>query len=888
MMEEAKNELINILGHKNNLIVSKEKLKEMCEQGKPFSSMFVRQKNDAWLLGGHYKFDPDILIVDTTRGTLGIVYLFEPDSDETSRFNQVQNYINKAAYTRHLLFAYNDSFKVLPMAVELVLVYSGDESLSKKIGYDLARLHHDGGHLHAIGINLLHYDSEKKSYAEKDLRRAFCWLLSDTKTWFESLQVNHDISPICQIDLGNYRAFSKRTFKFAEKTKLHLIHGHNGSGKSSLVEAMELVLTGEIERIENDKKSENKKGIKKVSGIEYDNIIRLSGSIEPASIAITLKDDKNKSCTLTLENDDIELKCDDKYFSLKLYAPSFRLNQAVMSQLADSGDAMRAEVFLKAFFSDDSKVVIEKIKAEETADKLTQKVQEVSKEFKDAVNDVLEKNQNYNLDGFRESIIANQFNDWELFLPLKREFLDVLSPMSVQLEEGGKEWLQALSDAQVFVSPLTKIQHALQDIKKNLPDNLIALQKANELLIELNQWQVQPTHSGESRDVLLNRWLESVALADIAQKRWQIAKVLSNIKNLGDSTIMQKIFLGAGLDEKQQQELQNMEEECRKEGEQAKLQLEQERGEKNVEQPARLPLSHDQILLLDKVGAWILPAVDRVGSGLGNRVQNAIRKPWEDRKIGDLVIGSPDWANGLLEKLQKLIEAADALDKLSSDALQNRYQLAEDLWKARKEVNRLQEQLKKSFLDMFTVQKEDEDPKNSVLANALNELMALFTPARWAYEDLTLRNVVASDFNATLSVKTETGQKASLSFNTAEMNLFTLALFLLCAPRVSNSLRLLILDDPLQNMDEHTVSVLARGMARLSKMYPKDWQLMLLFHGEDDVERFRREAPTAVYYLPWLPKIGPEPEVIQYDEEKSLFDAPFQDLWPLFEGSSGL
>jgi hypothetical protein len=56
--------------------------------------------------------------------------------------------------------------------------------------------------------------------------------------------------------------------------------------------------------------------------------------------------------------------------------------------------------------------------------------------------------------------------------------------------------------------------------------------------------------------------------------------------------------------------------------------------------------------------------------------------------------------------------------------------------------------------------------------------------------------------------------RADVRLNTAELNVFTLALFLLCAVRLPNPLRLLILDDPLQNMDELTVATVVPSRSR--------------------------------------------------------------------------
>jgi hypothetical protein len=97
-----------------------------------------------------------------------------------------------------------------------------------------------------------------------------------------------------------------------------------------------------------------------------------------------------------------------------------------------------------------------------------------------------------------------------------------------------------------------------------------------------------------------------------------------------------------------------------------------------------------------------------------------------------------------------------------------------------------------------------------------------------------------------------------LRLNTAELNTFALTLFLLCARRIDNPLRSIVLDDPLQNMDELTVTTVARGLARLMRVWQKldgngpVWRLVILLHSEEDVESFRAEAQCATYLLPWL------------------------------------
>ena len=60
-------------------------------------------------------------------------------------------------------------------------------------------------------------------------------------------------------------------------------------------------------------------------------------------------------------------------------------------------------------------------------------------------------------------------------------------------------------------------------------------------------------------------------------------------------------------------------------------------------------------------------------------------------------------------------------------------------------------------------------------------------------------------------------------------------------------------------MDELTASTVARGMAKVAALFPPGWQLLLMFHGEEDLETFRREVPGSVYYLPWLGPRGAAP-----------------------------
>jgi hypothetical protein len=134
--------------------------------------------------------------------------------------------------------------------------------------------------------------------------------------------------------------------------------------------------------------------------------------------------------------------------------------------------------------------------------------------------------------------------------------------------------------------------------------------------------------------------------------------------------------------------------------------------------------------------------------------------------------------------------------------------------------------------------------------------VALFTPARWAYPPLTTEFKEGKEGDE-LQLRTVAKNDASAILNTAELNTIALVLHLLGAPRVENPYRVVFFDDPLQNMDELTVTTIARGLARLIRASHehaslRTWDIVLLLHGADDCDRIAREAPASLYAFPWV------------------------------------
>lgn len=149
---------------------------------------------------------------------------------------------------------------------------------------------------------------------------------------------------------------------------------------------------------------------------------------------------------------------------------------------------------------------------------------------------------------------------------------------------------------------------------------------------------------------------------------------------------------------------------------------------------------------------------------------------------------------------------------------------------------------------------------DSLLGKTLTEFAYLLTPARWAYEQLNLK-LSTNDHGQHILTMTEGAQEIASAhrLNAAELYSVALAMFLLCARRPDNTLRLLVLDDPFLNMDELTVSTVARAIGRLIRLWPDSdgWRLLILLHRESDVRRFAREVPCTIHRLPWL---SPKPQ----------------------------
>ncbi|MEM7015334.1 MAG: hypothetical protein AAF585_28075, partial [Verrucomicrobiota bacterium] len=298
-------------------------------------------------------------------------------------------------------------------------------------------------------------------------------------------------------------------------------------------------------------------------------------------------------------------------------------------------------------------------------------------------------------------------------------------------------------------------------------------------------------------------------------------------------------------------------------------------------------LFHDaDVEVMNELGALLRPDFD-FGDGFGARIQEAVASQKVEKISGTkkqkgIAIGQSGWIGELLHEARQLLKELESIDE---NRLKSWRPLADQLDSF---------QLLLGRIDTYEISRSDTAREflrlvsdKGLLAQALNEIMALCMPSRFAYEDILPQFDQSSE---SFDITTDE-VNAALRFNTAELNLLALALFLLCAPlRTNNPIRTIVLDDPLQNMDEMTVCTLARGLRRLMRFWAnhetlRDWQLLVLLHSETQAERLESEIVCGSYRMPWLSSMETKTKDARRITEESEFEGEVkvQPLTDLFE-----
>lgn len=964
-------------------------------------------------IAGHFEPDVDLLIHDGSLGTLAMIQVLEPGTAEAIR-EQVSRYVDRATYLRHLLLTARDehgSEDRQIVSIELVLVHRAEPpaehsagaedrgDLLYEVGQILRDLALETNCLHAIGINVL--TADLRGFSRAGLRRAFAWLLHDARRWFAELERGRveargpgpsaaQFGRLRAIELDEYRLPGQRTLELDADTRLHLLHGHNGSGKSSLVEALELMLTGSIERL---------------SGIEdYEHVLRNRWAETPAQIALHGSEPGAAPLRFQLDGASrppVPLAPGSR-------AASFRLDQTVMDRLARASDIDRAAELLAAFFADEAEIrerwQAAVAAAEATLARLPKRVTawlEGSRGERQDLHEVVVE---------QLAELANHRLGPALFdalLPLPRADLRPLHAQLPALAE-----LDQRLEREGYIGVDDRLIEGLEAgfaaLASELDARVATVEAVLRTLDRVGRWwqegEVEGFTSEADYAAALDEWLELSALVELAEQQQRVLAILQGARGDGwdDRRLGEAGSAGAllrqlaGAPPSLREDLERACEQWAAGRDRLARALRTSGAGEAATKPVastRVRLANHEVTELDRFGRWWAPSES--GLGLGQRIRAAI-EGGEARSFAGADIGAQAWvtpihegATRMLAPLQRLRQAwratkrellveapapeleeaavkeaeaeeaeeaaaqeVDAIEleidrfaptRSSASSRLQAQLLAPQPAAARPKsasgssvsrgpvsvplsrsiplsipaldggsapppssapvprrrpaaapspavpaiptpaiptleiglagiVDRLRQvyavslaasQVGAKVHESFVARLAARDERALGLVDALNELMALFTPARWAYEDIVLRYEEDGEVSR---LQFETGDirepdghsgppiraRADLRLNTAQLNAFTLALFLLCAPRVNNPIGLLVLDDPLQNMDELTVTTLARGLAKLLRVMPKRWSLMMLFHGEGDLARFHDEVECGVYFLPWL------------------------------------
>ncbi len=825
----------------------------------------VYLRSPALRLAQHFDLQADLLIHDPRYGTLGLVHAVEGPDVQSA----VERYLDQATYVRHLLLSERKSEHSLPLTVELVLV-TRPETLTA-LGDVLRQVARQTSFLFAIGVNVLVSHADSTGYREEDLRRAFPWLLTATRKWYEegapdeTLGGANPANPFESLTLQDYRLAGQRSLELDPSSKLHVVYGRNGSGKSSLVEALELAVTGAVERLAGEE--------------DYDRVIRNHGAPEPAQVILGFKGGAPQTFVIGSERL-AGLQSD-------LKATSFRLDQILMDRLTRGGDAQRAEVFLASFFPADSDVFNRYEAARQEAVKsldtlppaAKQEIETARSSSQDPEEAVLQK-----LAWLGEPQKPLSPDAAAACLPLPFETLQSLSPLSTEMTQLVQEWTTSIPTVETAPERLPRIDENLGSLRGTVTATLGTLRMAKEILGRVNAWiATGGAGVGEDFAAALSSWLELTALADLGERHYQILRTLSEARQQGWSRglegavgpFAQEEILEAEVQtaKAQSEEWTRQRDDCF----QTVMAFEPQAQTRGSETVHVARLARPQIETLDTAGRWLLQiSGTEVADPLGQAIDRAMSQN-QHSKWGDVAIGNTGWAQPLLDRLTRLEEACRSLEQLGQPPTwmsgSRKLSLLQDAFKKHQALRTAGQAVKGTFLQKISA----TGGGGSGLNEALNELMALFTPARWAYEDIALAHRTEAGRHE-LDFQAGQGARAALRFNTAELNLFTIALFLLCAVRVPNPLQLLVLDDPLQNMDEITVTTLARGLAKVSRLWKGPWQLVLFFHGKEDLERFEAEMPAATYELPWLSPGQEKPGEIKIETRPGAFGPKIQDF----------
>jgi AAA domain len=801
---------------------------------------------------------PDLLIVDYDLGAIGLVHIVQASASEPLD-EQCKRHVDQATYLRHLLVTRGVLAETvaLPLdyTVECVLVVERDQArvLTKVVREIASKTYF----LRATGLHFLTF-TPPAAIDQDELRRAFAWLLAATKQRMAECASPGVGNRLGRLELFNYRLPGLRSWQLSD-ARVHLLHGANGTGKSSIAEALELAVTGAVERIKTSPQP------------DHAAVIRNSEATGAAAITLAFRDGSQR------QFDVVAGGVADSALRPDLPVTAFRLDQAVMEQLIRSDSQQRARVLTQAFFPSQQYQLLEQAQQRfnmayrELPLELRREVEAQSPAQNDRPAVLMHRLAWVEASSVPAERIADCF-------PLQQGQLEVLGRIVPEIFEALRR-LENRMDRRDLEAVLATLEEALGRIRSSVRLYDDALVQSLAVLRRLASWAPTPEEVRFDYSDLLRRWSDRLAMSDLLTKHLEVAKTIGDARAAGwEPRNLERVGLFAASTEVLVRDRDSLLLAAKVLAQEQDGLFRQLRSTSNVpsasveQRSLTTTLSTSEIDYLNLTCAWFGRQEATPPAGLfGDMVQEAVTEN-KSTVFGSITIGGREWTRRPIEFLEPLVAALDELlafepmpgpsapsdgaSAASEPAIYrsplvrlHAYQAALD---AARQVTSAANQVEAALLKRVAEQKLNE---------ALDEVITLFTPARWAYEGLLLAAALR-DGKVEMDLTTSrTKSRAELRFNTAELNLMVLALYFLCGPTIANPLGTIVFDDPLQNMDELTAATVARGVAKIAALLPEGWQLILMFHGEEDLATFCREVRGAVYRLPWLgPTAAPSPD----------------------------
>ncbi|MDJ0836073.1 MAG: ATP-binding protein [Acidobacteriota bacterium] len=753
------------------------------------------------MIDGYLNLNPDLLVVDPEIHAMGWVFILEEDADHAEL---IDRHAGGMAHLRHLLLtreteAESPAGQHTPWSVELVPVYH--RSQRDAVHGALMKLCRESGLVHNVGLHLLELSGGR--LLDGPVRDAFRWLLHACREhWGEK---GDEISLPMRVELTNFKIHRRFAMDLKEGQTLHLVHGDNGSGKSSLVEAILLAAGQKPDNYPDDRKA------------MLDSIRnKHAGKRKAVEVKLT---SGGTNYAWPPETD--------------IPRPAmFCIDQVFMSRLTHESPSERARMFVEAFFPNESDNLSNYVQSQE---RVTGMLDMLDGRLAALLGMEHPDNPSW------EEVVQGPYGDLDVNGPVtdsvvttllapSPDTLENLAPLVPGLSIHLEKFRGKTADRETWRENLEQLDRLLAGLSSDKVTGWAqTLARAEEVLDRLKDWRRGAGHETRTYGQVLNEWLHYHALAEMGAAQRTLNRTLAAEDVWGRGE--REHFQAAQTHDTEALESALAEWEERRDRAQDAVKRHTKTETTDHPEARNFDLTPKDIQTLNEAGA-LLDEPE-----LGNRLSRALQGD-RGKEIGNL--GREDWAEPLLDRCKQHATSLNNLDVRDLEGLDGgmtnlrRAQLFIDCIKQCREMQAVSEKLQQVFFDEL-----------KTMAEPLNELLSLFAPYRWIYSPIEL---AYADEKLHVTDADDNGD-ALIRRNLAELNSLALALFLLRAPLLENKLRLLILDDPLQNMDEVKVRTMARGFARIGCLMPNGWRLLMFFHGKTDMESFKLETHASTYEL---------------------------------------